>query len=135
MSPTFQWRGPFENTEINGLHADAFDSGAGAGDERNWTEILARHSLGWVVARGGSRLVGFVNVVWDGFAHAWVQDLMVSRADRLGGIGTEMVSMVREESRKAGCKWLHVDFEDSLDKFYFQSCGFTPTTGGLIRLS
>jgi hypothetical protein len=36
---------------------------------------------------------------------------------------------------RAGCyEWLHVDFEGELRPFYFDACGFTPTTAGLIRL-
>jgi GNAT superfamily N-acetyltransferase len=87
------------------------------------------------VAREGSRLVGLVNVVWDGFAHAWIQDTMVADTDRSRGIGTHMIEIVRVECRAAGCEWLHVDFDEDLGKFYFQSCGFTPTMAGLIRLS
>jgi hypothetical protein len=36
----------------------------------------------------------------------------------------------------AGCEWLHVDFDDAtrLAGFYFDACGFRPTTAGLIHL-
>jgi GNAT superfamily N-acetyltransferase len=135
VTVTFHWRGPFESAEVSELRADAFHAGARADSKRSWTQILARHSLGWVVARDEDRLVGFVNVAWDGCAHAWIQDVMVAHGDRREGIGTEMIAKVREEGRKAGCEWLHVDFEEGLGEFYFQSCGFTPTTAGLIRLS
>ena len=93
------------------------------------------HSFGWVVARDNGRLVGFVNAVWDGFTHAWIQDTMVAQADRSRGIGTHMIEIVRSECQRAGCEWLHVDFDEDLEKFYFQSCGFTPTSAGLIRLA
>lgn len=35
--------------------------------ERNWVDLTARHGLGWVVARDSERLVGFVNVIWEGW--------------------------------------------------------------------
>ena len=60
---------------------------------------------------------------------------MVADADRSPGIGTHMIEIVRAESQRAGCTWLHVDFDRELGKFYFQSCGFTPTSVGIIRLS
>ena len=80
------------------------------------------------------RLVGLVNVVWDGLTHVWIQDTMVANADRSRGIGTQMIEIVRTECQRAGCEWLHVDFDEELAKFYFQSCGFTPTSAGLIQL-
>jgi hypothetical protein len=38
------------------------------------------------------------------------------------------------EVRAAGCKRLHVNFEDYLRGFCFDACGFTPTNAGLIEL-
>ena len=135
MPVRYEWRGSFESTEVNGLHAEAFETRMYSDDEWNWSDLLAKHSFGWVVARDGGRLVGFVNVVWDGFKHAWIQDTMVASADRNLGIGTQMIEIVRSECQRAGCEWLHVDFDEHLAKFYFQSCGFTRSTAGLIRLS
>ena len=59
---------------------------------------------------------------------------MVANADRSRGIGTQMIEIVRSECQRAGCEWLHVDFDEELAKFYFQSCGFTPSSAGLIQL-
>jgi hypothetical protein len=70
------WRGEFANAEANELHAEAFETRVYSEDEWNWNEQVRRHSLGWVIARGGDRLVGFVNVPWDGLVHAWIQDTM-----------------------------------------------------------
>ena len=133
MAPRSQWRGPFESAEVNALHAEAFKTRIDADGEWNWAELVDRHSFGWVVARDGDRLVGFVNVVWDGATHAWVQDTMVAEGQRNRGIGTEMIAVVRAQCQKAGCEWLHVDFDDELGDFYFRSCGFTPTPAGLMR--
>jgi GNAT superfamily N-acetyltransferase len=132
---SYRWRGAFANTEVNVLHAEAFTTRLYSDDEWNWEDLLARHSLGWVIARDGTRLVGFVNVVWDGTTHAWVQDTMVSRDQRDRGIGTEMMDLVRTECQKAGCEWLHVDFAEGLEAFYLRSCGFSPTPAGLMRLA
>ena len=104
-------------------------------DEWNWEELTAAHSLGWVVARRDEVLVGFVNVVWDGLVHAWLQDTMVAADARGNSIGTSLVEHARLAARDAGCEWLHVDFDDHLRAFYFDACGFRPTTAGLISLS
>ena len=134
MGVTYEWRGSFTNAEVNELHAEAFDTPVFDEDEWNWVELVRRHSLGWVVARSGDRLVGFVNVPWDGLVHAWLQDTMVARAARREGIGVELVRAATREARAAGCEYLHVDFEDHLRPFYYDACGFAPTNAGLIAL-
>jgi GNAT superfamily N-acetyltransferase len=131
---TYQWRGAFGNDELNALHAEAFDTRVFASDEWDWVALANAHSLGWVVARDGERVVGFMNVLWDGLVHAWIQDVMVASTARGQGIGTRLVDEARTGARDAGCEWLHVDFDDDLRHFYFDACGFTPTNAGLIAL-
>jgi GNAT superfamily N-acetyltransferase len=131
---TYEWRGAFANAELLELHAEAFGTPIFDASAWDWIEQLHVHSLGWVLARDRARLVGFVNVAWDGLVHAWIQDTMVATAARHRGIGTELVAVAAREARSAGCEWLHVDFEDHLRTFYIDVCGFTPTNGGLIAL-
>jgi GNAT superfamily N-acetyltransferase len=134
VATTYTWRGRVENEELNELHAEAFETRVYSTDEWNWVELLDRHSLGWVVARDGDRLVGFVNVLWDGLVHAWLQDTMVASDARHRGVGTEVVKLATREARAAGCEWLHVDFDEHLRSFYLDACGFTPTHAGMIEL-
>lgn len=134
MTISYEWRGAFGNEEVNRLHADAFETRVFNESEWNWVEQVSAHSLGWVVAREGDVLVGFVNVLWDGLVHAWIQDVMVSTAARGQGVGTRLVAEAKDAARSAGCEWLHVDFDDQLRGFYFDRCGFTPTSAGLIAL-
>jgi len=135
MSISFEWRGRFENAELNELHAEAFETRVFDETEWNWLEQVHGHSLGWVVARDGATLVGFINVLWDGLVHAWLQDTMVATSVRHRGVGTKLVEVAVSEARSAGCEWMHVDFDDHLRTFYFDACGFTPTNAGLIALS
>lgn len=134
MTVTYTWRAEFANDEVNALHAEAFDTRVFTADEWDWVALTARHSLGWVVARDGHALAGFVNVIWDGLVHAWVQDTMVAVSHRGLGVGRELVKVAVDGARAAGCEWLHVDFDDDLRAFYFDACGFTPTNAGLIAL-
>lgn len=103
-------------------------------DERSddWSAVLAR-SLTWVCAYEGPRLVGFVNVAWDGGQHAFLLDSTVHPSVRRRGIGTALVRLAVEASKNAGATWLHVDYEPALARFYEQ-CGFHPTAAGLQRL-
>ena len=129
---TYGWRGEFDNAELNALHAEAFETQVF--DTWDWRAQVERHSLGWVVARDGQRLVGFVNVPWDGLVHAWIQDTMVAASSRHQGVGTELVAAAVQEARKAGCEWLHVDCDDDLRAFYLDACGLRAASGGLIAL-
>jgi GNAT superfamily N-acetyltransferase len=128
---TYHWRGEFANEAVNALHAEGFEHPF---LEIDWHTQVHRHSLGWVCARSGNALVGFVNVAWDGGVHAFVLDTMVAGAARHHGIGTGLIATAVEHAREAGCEWLHVDFEEHLTGFYFQACGFTATNAGLIAL-
>jgi GNAT superfamily N-acetyltransferase len=131
MATDFGWREPFSSAEVNLLHAEAFGPEANG---RDWRHLAVEHSLGWVTARNPIGLIGFINVVWDGADHAWLQDVMVSALLRGGGVGTAMVNIAKEEAGRAGCGWLHVDFDEDLAAFYLGACGFTRTSAGLIQL-
>lgn len=134
MDLNCEWRGTFGNAEVNALHAEAFETRVFDESEWNWERLTARHSLGWVTARLDESLVGFVNVPWDGFAHAWLQDVMVAGSQRRNGVGMQLVSAARAGASAAKCEWLHVDFDDNLGPFYIEACGFTPSSAGLIAL-
>src|SRR5919112_3500932 len=131
MDVHYEWRGSFVNRELNELHAQAFEH---AVLEDDWRGQVERHSLGWVCAREGGALVGFVNVAWDGGVHAFLLDTAVAEGATRRGVGTELVRVAVEHSRANGCEWLHVDFDDHLRAFYFDACSFTPTNAGLIAL-
>jgi len=131
MAITYEWRGKFDNAAVNALHAEGFDH---APLDADWWAQVKRHSLGWVCARDTGELVGFVNVAWNGGSHAFILDTMVKSRVRRRGVGTALVAVAARESRTAGCRWLHVDFEDHLREFYFDACGFEPTNAGLIAL-
>ncbi|WP_212520991.1 GNAT family N-acetyltransferase [Actinospica acidithermotolerans] len=127
----YEWRGEFANDAVNVLHAEGFGHPY---LDIDWHTQVHRHSLGWVCARDGEELVGFVNVAWDGDAHAFVLDTLVASHARRRGIGTGLIATAVEHAKAAGCEWLHVDFEDHLAGYYFDACGFVPTRAGLIAL-
>jgi len=131
MDVTYRWRGDFDNAEVNALHAEGFLHPV---TQDEWKGQVERHSLGWVCARDGEVLVGFVNVPWDGATHAFILDALVTAHARRQGIGTRMIAVASDAARAAGCEWLHVDFDDELSAFYVDSCGFVPTHAGLIGL-
>ena len=114
--------------EVNDLFAAAW----GHHEQRDFGPVLQR-SLVYICAYQGLSLVGFVNVAWDGGAHAFLLDTTVHPDLRRRGIGRRMVLLAAEEARERGIRWLHVDFEPHLRPFY-GGCGFRPTEAGLLRL-
>ena len=108
---SYEWRGEFDSAEVEALHAEGFGHKA---VDYDWRGQVERHSLGWVCARDGGDLVGFVNVPWDGATHAFILDTLVAGRARRPGIGTRLVELAATEARAAGCEWLHVDFDDEL---------------------
>ena len=134
MAVEYTWRGDFSNEEMNALHAEAFETRVYDESEWNWRDQVERHSLGWVIAREGEALLGFVNVPWYGLVHAWIEHTMVARSARHRGVGKQLIAVATRGAREAGCEWLHVDFDDDLREFYFDACGFAPTNAGLIHL-
>lgn len=132
---TLAWRAAFSNAEIHALHAAAFETRLFDESEWDWVALTDEHSLGWVVARDGDRFVGFVNVLWDGFVHAFIEDVMVDHDYRHRGVGVALVHAARDGARAAGCEFLHVGFDEHLRPFYIDACGFEPTPGGTIDLT
>jgi len=116
------------NEELNELFAASWPAHA-AGDFR--PEL--GHSLAFVCAYDGERLVGFVKLAWDGGIHAFLLDPTVHPDVRRRGIGTQLVKRAVEVARERGMHWVHVDFEPQLRGFY-RACGFRKTDAGLIRL-
>ena len=106
---TCTWRGEIDDSEM----VELVESHGGRPEPGWWTRIQ-RHSLGWVAARDGhGLLVGFVNVAWDGGDHAFLLDTKVRGNHQRRGIGTALVGMAAAGARRAGCEWLHVDFDDA----------------------
>ncbi len=117
------------NEALNALFADAWPGPHRDGD---FAPVL-RRSLGYICAYREGELVGFVNVAWDGGAHAFLLDPTVRTDCRRQGIGRQLVRRAEELARKSGAEWLHVDFEPRLEEFY-RKCGFRESRAGLINL-
>ena len=117
------------NDELNALFANAWEK------HTTWDFLsVLKHSLLFVCAYSGTRLIGFVNVAWDGAQHAFILDTTVDKEFRRRGIGTELVKRAAEAAKNREVEWLHVDFEPHLQSFYDQ-CGFRSTAAGLMRLN
>ena len=132
MTAEFQISPGLDDRTLSDLHHQAFGSESTA--VVPWSARLERHSIFWVTAEVESGLVGFVNVVGDGGAHAFILDAAVRPAYQGQGIGSKLIDIAVAEARDRGCEWMHVDFEPGLADFYLKANGFQPTQAGLLRL-
>ena len=133
MAVELKVRFPVDDTVLSLLHHRAFSPERPETEAaiRLWAERLERHSLTWVGAFSEGRLIGFVHAVWDGGTHAFILDTAVHPDFQHLGIGRDLVRTVTYEAFKAGCDWVHVDYEPALTRFYEDACGFRPTPAGL----
>jgi ribosomal protein S18 acetylase RimI-like enzyme len=127
--PEILVRPPLVDAQLNALFAAAWPGHA----PRAFGPVLAR-SLAYCGAFHDGALVGFVNVAWDGGAHAFLLDPTVHPAHRRRGLGLALVRRAAALARAAGATWLHVDHEPHLASFY-AAAGFRPTAAGLLRLT
>ncbi|MFC1736749.1 GNAT family N-acetyltransferase [Candidatus Hydrogenedentota bacterium] len=114
--------------DLNRLFASAWENHT----EREFGPVLEQ-SLTYVGAFDGFRLVGFVNVAWDGGIHGFILDTTVHRGFQRRGIGTEMMKRAAKIAAARGIEWLHVDYEPHLHTFY-RKCGYGKTEAGLLNL-
>ena len=121
-----------DDGELSALHARAF--GRDSHPDTDWSRRLNQHALTWIGAFDNDKLVGFVQVCWDGGSHAFLLDTAVDPDWQHQGIGISLVRQATREAKAAGCEWLHVDCEEDVAHFYFNSCGFESTTAGVLNL-
>lgn len=119
------------NHELNGLIEASWE--LPDWEPVDWAPVLA-HSLAYVCAYFEGRLIGFVNVAWEGAFHAFILDTTVHPDMRRRGIGTELVKRAAKLARDRSVEWLHVDYEPELEDFY-RGCGFVSTNAGLMQLN
>lgn len=98
----------------------------------DYARVLA-HSLTWIGAFDGERLIGYANVAWDGGVHAFLLDPTVHPAFHRRGIGTRLVKeALAAVADHPGIEWVHVDASEELMARFYLPAGFRPTPAGLV---
>ena len=131
MSTTIEYRisPAVSSDELNALFAASWPD-----DVPGDVQSVLERSLAYVCAYHAERLIGFVNLAWDGGIHAFLLDTTVHPEFRRRGIGRRLVREAIAVAGTRGIEWVHVDFEPHLRGFY-RDCGFKPTEVGLVHLS
>ncbi len=126
----FRVRPAVDNSDMDRLRTEGFDHPVPGYD---WASQLEQHSLTWICAYRRERLVGFVNIAWDGGVHAFLLDTAVALGLRRRGIGTRLVrEAITAVQRHGGIDWIHVDSDEPLMSKFYGPAGFAPTSAGLV---
>jgi GNAT superfamily N-acetyltransferase len=128
----FRVRPKIDNKEWDRLHAEGFEHHVFGYD---WASQIEQHSLTWIGAYRRDRLVGFVNVAWDGGVHAFLLDTAVALEHRHRGIGTRLVrEAIAAVRHHRAIEWLHVDSGEELMSRFYGPAGFSPTPAGIVNV-
>jgi GNAT superfamily N-acetyltransferase len=119
-------RASLDNDELQALFVRAWAGNGKVG----YDAVLAR-SFTWISAHHGARLIGFVNVAWDGGVHFFLLDTTVDPDYRHGGVGSRLVVSAVDACRGHG-EWVHVDAGAELMERLYVPAGFGPAHAGTI---
>jgi GNAT superfamily N-acetyltransferase len=100
---------------------------------RTFTPVLVR-SLVYVGAFADDRLVGFVNVAWDGGVHGFILDTTVHPSHRREGMALALLAEAAHAAFELNIEWLHADFEAELEPLY-RKAGYAHTEAGVLKSS
>ena len=127
MIPRIIKNGTVEPKEIEDLRAAVgWDRSEGT-----YKDVLRRHYAYYVARDDDIGLVGYVSVLSDGIADAFLLDLIVHPVYQKAGLGIRIVKTTIEDIKHAGIQCLQVTFSDDLEPFYTK-CGFHIFKGGII---
>jgi len=119
---------PLSDTILNQL----FEASWPNHQVRSFGPVLEQ-SLVYIAALSGERLVGFVNVAWDGGVHGFVLDTTVHPDVRRQGIALSLLQEAARAAFEHKLEWLHVDFVPELEPLY-REAGYRRTEAGLLEL-
>ena len=99
--------------------------------EGTYEQIVAAHYAHYTVRDEHSRLIGYMSVLSDGVADAFLLDLAIHPQHQHKGIGTRLVRTAIRDLKAAGIRCVQVTFGDDLEPFCAR-CGFRIFRGGII---
>lgn len=95
--------------------------------------VISKHLYTYFTARKDGKLVGFIDVLSDGIADAYLQDLAINPEFQRKGIGTELVKNAIRFLQKNNIKCIQVTFNPEYEDF-FKRFGFhIYKAGGIDR--
>ena len=121
---------PLPNEILEALLQAAWEDRA----PQDHVRVLGR-SLIWFGAYDDGRLVGYANLAWDGWGHAFLIDPTVHPDYRGRGLGRRIVRAALDAAREhPTVEWVHVDAPAELMEKFYVPAGFSPSAAGVIRV-
>jgi ribosomal protein S18 acetylase RimI-like enzyme len=126
MNVEFYKEGFVEDKEIEKLRASV-----------GWDNTIPPHSeikehlFTYFTARINGELIGYINVLSDGYVDAYLQDLMVHPEYQNEGIGSELLKRAIKYLQRNKIKAIQVIFGPELEGFY-KKFGFHIVKAGII---
>lgn len=122
---------PIRNGKVDPIEIENLREAVGWDrQEGKYTKILAK-SYAYYTVRNNEELIGFMNIISDGIADAFLVDLMVHPDFQNKGIGSSLIKQAIVDIKKEGIKCIQVTFNDDLEAFY-KKLGFHIFEGGII---
>jgi N-acetylglutamate synthase-like GNAT family acetyltransferase len=119
--------GTVEPNEIDDLRQAVGWDRSGA----NYDKVLASHYTHYTVRDNNGLLIGYMSVLSDGVADAFLLDLVVHPQWQRKAIGARIVRRAIRDMKEAGVQCVQVTFNEDLEPFYAK-CGFHIFKGGVI---
>jgi ribosomal protein S18 acetylase RimI-like enzyme len=126
MNIEFYRKGFVEDEEITKLRASV-----------GWDNKILPHSIlkerlfTYFTARVNGELIGYMNVLSDGSADAYLQDLMVHPKYQKRGIGSELLKRAIKYLQQKRIRSIQVIFDPEVEDFY-KKFGFNIVKAGII---
>lgn len=98
---SFGFNQPLANDDLNSLFASTWGYSSLQPRRYDFQPMLER-SMAYACAHSSGRLVGFVNLAWDGGVHTFISAAVVHPDFQKRGIGSQLVRQVVDVARKRG---------------------------------
>lgn len=116
------------NEQMNQLFSSAWPNHK----PRDFRPLLER-SLEYIATFDQAKLVGFVNIAWDGGVHGFILDTTVHVEYQRQGIGLMLLDEAKRIAEQHKLEWLHVDFLPEYESFY-RKAGYESILAGLLEI-
>ena len=97
----------------------------------DYEKILKKAYAHYTVRDDHGSLIGYLAIISDGVADAFLIDLVVHPSFQRTGLGECIVRTAIYDMKQAGIHCVQVTFKDHLEPFY-RKCGFHIFKGGII---
>jgi ribosomal protein S18 acetylase RimI-like enzyme len=120
-----------QDSDITDMEIENLRTSVGWDNNTGSFSILKPRLFTYFTARKNDRLIGFIDVLSDGIADSYLQDLMVHPEHQKNGIGSELMRRAITFLQGKNIKCIQVTFNPEHEPFY-RKFGFYIFRAGII---